>query len=122
MDISFYKTLHLIGVLLLFQSLGAFLYNAMTVSEKVDERGSKMLTRLHGIAALLIVVSGGGMLAKQELFWPLPGWVWIMIVAWIMTGICRNLVSRKPDSARMWWSLTIVLGIAAVLSGVLRPF
>ena len=122
MDMSIYRILHIIGILLLFQSLGAYLFNAMTDRASGDKSALKMVTRLHGLGLLLIAISGFGMLAKLQLFWPLPGWIWIMLIVWVLSGVSVFLVKKNPASARMWWILTIVFGVVTVLMGVLKPF
>ncbi|MGH7806864.1 MAG: hypothetical protein ACRENT_02095 [Thermodesulfobacteriota bacterium] len=54
-----YKVLHLIGVMFLLLSLGAYLMLSMNK----PERGRKLAAITHGISVLIILVAGFGLLA-----------------------------------------------------------
>lgn len=116
MSLLAYKILHLIGAFLLFAALGV-------VALRPADR-SKLATASHGIALLLIVVSGFGMLARLGLMhgWSFPLWVWIKLVIWLLLGAALVLARRMPQLAALWWWLFPLLGGAAAYLALYKPF
>ena len=74
MSVSFYKLIHIIGIVMLFLSLGATLMHVVAGGAR-DHSWRRHLAISHGLGLLLIFISGFGMLAKLQIFWPWPGWV-----------------------------------------------
>lgn len=122
MDIAFYKVIHMLGLVLLFQSLGASLFYSFSAREPSDDWPAKMLKIMHGTGLLLLLLGGFGMLAKLGIMWPLPVWTWIKLLVWITLAASLPLVKKKPESARIWWTLVIVLGALAAYLGAFKPF
>lgn len=116
MSYPFYKLLHLVGVILAFLSLGALI--AAARSGHVESR--RLALRTHGLALLLILVSGFGILAKLSLGF--PAWVLVKIVIWALLGGVIVLIRRQPQSSTLWWVLLPVLGAAAAYLGLFKPF
>jgi len=121
MPITFYTLLHIIGIILLVQSVTAAVYHAMSRPGEPDPR-RKMLTITHGVAMLLMLVSGFGMLARLGLTDGLPPWIYGKLLIWLVFGASIALVNRGKGSPMVWWVLIIVLGGAAGWLGIFKPF
>lgn len=117
-----YTTLHILGTIILFQSLGAFLFDAMNGGTKATGTRLRMLRIMSGAGLLLLLVSGFGMLARLEITWPLPGWAWGMILIWLVLGSVGWIIKKYPASAAVWWRLSFVLGALAAFFGIVKPF
>ncbi len=122
MDIAVYTVIHMLGLVLLFQSLGASLFFSFSSGASSDISPSKMLTVTFVTGLLLLLLGGFGMLAKLDILWPLPAWTWVKLLVWITLGSSLTLVKRNPQRARVWWTLVIVLGTLAAYLGAFKPF
>jgi len=120
MSYEFYKIAHLIGLIMLFSSLGAMLYHSSLGGKKSDTY-RKSLAMIHGIGLLFLFVAGFGMLAKLQMHWPWPGWVLIKILIWVAMGGSIAIIYRKPKfSIYLMWIL-IILGALAAYLAILKP-
>ncbi|HEX4953251.1 MAG TPA: hypothetical protein VF017_07650 [Thermoanaerobaculia bacterium] len=114
----FYKLLHLLGVILLFLSLGGFALKAFAGGSATED-GKKIAAATHGLALLLLLVSGFGLLAKMQLGF--PTWAWIKTGLWVILGGVGVAVRRMPWYAKLWWLLIPALGLLAAYLGVAKP-
>ena len=114
-----YKVLHIFGILLMFIALGGATARALSGAGK-DGPGRKLAGITHGIALLVILVSGFGLLAKLGLGFPL--WVWIKIVIWLLLGAAVALVRRLPQHATLFWFAIPLLGAFAAYLALYKPF
>lgn len=119
MDYPVYKLLHLIGVVLLFLALGGAVLRAK-LGAAVGETGKKLVAASHGVALLVLLVSGFGILAKLGLGF--PAWVWIKLVIWLLLGGVVVFLRARPQSAGAWWWRIALLGAIAAYLGVYKPF
>ena len=122
MSLAAYKVLHLVGAFLLFAALGAL---ALRHKDGGDREGlSKLDSISHGIALLIIVVSGFGMLARLGIThdWLFPGWVWGKLVLWLLLGAALAFVRRMPRLAAVWWWTMPLLGGLAAWMAIYQPF
>ena len=74
---------------------------------------------LFGIALVLILVSGFGMLAK--LGYGFPGWVILKIVIWLFIGGVIALIRRMPQHAVIFWWALPALGAFAAFLAIYKP-
>ncbi len=119
MSALFYKVLHLLGVLLAFTALGGATLRAVA-GTRDDAPGRKLALATHGIALLLILISGFGMLAKLSYGFPL--WVWLKIVVWLLIGAAIAVVRRMPQHAVALWYALPLLGATAAYLAIYKPF
>lgn len=119
MSLLTYKILHLFGVFLLFAALG---HITLRAAEGASGR-SKLAGISHGVALLLIVVSGFGLLARLGLShdWAWPTWVWLKLLLWLLLGGALVLVRRAPRLGTLWWWLIPLLGAAAAYLALFKP-
>lgn len=120
MSIEVYKILHLVGVIFLFLSIGALILRALEGGPHgVSDTGRGLSGMTHGIALLLILVSGFGLLAKYQIGF--PAWVWIKVLVWLVLGSAVAFVRKMPSKAKIWWWLLPLLGVLAAYLGVMKP-
>ena len=114
-SLSVYKILHLFGIMLMFSALGAVI--VATVAGEANPRLRKLAGMAHGIALVLILVAGFGMLARLGLNGPWPLWVWLKLTIWLVFGAATVLVRRLGERAGWLLVLLPVLGgVAAWLA------
>ena len=117
MTLQFYKVLHVLGVVFLFTAMGALLLAARAGVQSGVSRKTAGMT--HGIALLLILVSGFGALAKYQLSSPMawPAWAWLKFLIWLVFGGIVVAIRRAPQSSTvLWWILPLLGGLAAYLA------
>ncbi len=119
MSPSLYKILHILGVLLVFAALGGATLRALAGTRE-EAPGRKLALVTHGVALLLILVSGFGMLAKLGYGFPL--WVWLKLAIWLVLGAAIALIRRMPQHATLFWFALPLLGAAAAYLAIYKPF
>ena len=123
MELITYKVIHAFsGLLLLFAMGGLVLraFEAKNPEEKTPARKLGVIT--HGVALLLILVSGFGALAKLGIMGNIPGWAWAKIVIWVVFGGVIALVHKKPNLLKPLWFLLPLLGGVAAWLALYKPF
>ncbi len=121
MSYEFYKNVHLIGVMLLFLSLGgALVFSAGNVDRGHPWR--KLLGASHGLSLLLLLVAGFGLLAKLAILTPLQGWVYAKLAIWLVLGGSIAMIRRRPQWAGTLWLAVVILGGLAAYLGINKPF
>jgi len=117
MSLLAYRVLHVVAVMFVFASLGAAL--ATSLSGSSDARGRKLAGITHGIALLVLLISGFAMLGKGH--FGFPPWAIAKIVIWLLIGGSIAVVRKKRSWAPLlWWILPLLGGIAAWL-GIVQP-
>lgn len=116
MPIEVYKLLHLLGIMLLFASLGGVAI--LGLLRGGDDRDvaplRKLLVAAHGVALLVIFVAGFGLMARLGIMSNWPAWIYIKIALWLVLGAAVTVVRRTPALGRLWlWILPLVGGAAA---------
>ena len=115
---NFYKLIHLLGIMLLFASLGAVTLHVLNGGDRQSNRGRKLLASTHGSALLLILIGGFGMLARMQQ--GLSHWVGIKLVVWLALGAGLTLAYKKPALARVLWWIYPCLGFLAAWTVLYR--
>ena len=113
-----YQYLHLAGLLLLFTSVGALLAGAQSPARK-------FAGMLHGVAMLLLLVAGFGLMAKKfGVSNPaqFPGWVLAKVVIWLILGALPAVVNRGKLAPKAGVLVGLVLGLVAAYLATFKPF
>ncbi len=124
MSYEFYKLLHIVGVLLLVCSLGALAMQALFGRDRKDvdvTATRKRLLMWHGIAMLVVVVAGFGLMAKLKLMSTWPTWILIKLGVWFLLGGATVAIRRSPGLARAWVVLVPILAGVGVAVVVYKP-
>ncbi len=119
MTYEFYKLLHILGIVLVFMSLGAVALHAASGKTRDEQPARGLVASLHGLGLLLLLVAGFGMLAKvQGMSSGLPGWIHPKLLIWVLLGASPVLLRRKPKSAAAMWVVLPLLGLTAAYFGI----
>lgn len=122
MSLLFYKVLHLLGLFLLFGSLGGVALVAVQGGTKASLQGRRLVYATHGIGLLLVLVSGFGMLARLGITSGLPGWVHAKLLIWVLVAASITLPLRFRGAAIPAWFLLPLLGATAGWLALFKPF
>ncbi|MFY9821984.1 MAG: hypothetical protein WAM82_11425 [Thermoanaerobaculia bacterium] len=113
MSLLAYRVIHIFSMTLMFTALGGLI---LASQAKVQTDASrKMAGMLHGIALILLLVSGFGALARLGLSNPgiWPAWVWLKALIWLVFGGIIVLIRRAPRFNSLMWLLLPLLGAVA---------
>lgn len=112
MSITTYLILHLSSVIVL---LGYTFYAFAAPAET-----RKRVLMITGIAALLVIVSGFGMLARLHLGF--PGWAIVKLACLVGLASISGIAYRKRAMADLFMIVAFALAITAVAMVYVRPF
>jgi hypothetical protein len=122
MPIEVYKLLHLLGIMLLFASLGGMAILGLRGGEEREVAPlRKLLTAAHGIALLVVFVAGFGLMARLGIMSNWPTWIFIKLGLWLILGGAVAVVRRTPELGRVWLLLLPLVGGAAAWVAFTHP-
>jgi hypothetical protein len=119
---QFYKTLHLVSVMLMFSSLGGLLLHAMNGGTKANNPSYKLAAAGHGASLLVMLVAGFGMLAKGGFSFATNPWIHIKLLLWFVMGALVMVPARAPGLAKPVWVAAPILGGIAAWAAIFKPF
>jgi len=109
-----YKIIHLAGIFLLIGGIGGMWAMAAASTEEARGAARRLLMASHGVAMLLILLAGFGMLAKLGISGAWPLWVWIKIAIWLLLGALPVLLNRSARaSSALFYLAPLLAAIAA---------
>ena len=114
-----YRWIHLSGVALVLLGLGA---SAMHARLGGEPRARKLAAASHGAGLLLVLVAGFGAMARLQIHWPWPAWVYGKAVIWLVLGGLPALMKKKPALAVPLFWVTFALFVVAAWLAVMKPF
>ena len=113
MSYSFYHLIHLLSVFFLVGSVAWAISNPMQ-SEK------KKVSMFSGIAGLIALVSGLGLIAKAKFGFPI--WVIVKMVVWFsLIILVGSAYKRREHKKQILIALTILV-LIAISMVALKPF
>jgi len=112
--LSFYKLLHVFA--LIVQTAHTFMAFANPIPE--NRKRTLMVT---GIASLIMLVTGFGMLAVEKIPFS-TGWVIVKFVCWLGLSALAGVVYRKAHLRDMLSLVTFSLILIALVMVFFRPF
>jgi hypothetical protein len=123
MSYEAFKVIHLLSVLMLFAVLGGAAVHAINGGTRERNAARRLMAGLHGLAMLLILATGAGLLARLDLMrGGVPAWVWGMVALWLAAGVLLVLPARRPGLARpMLWAILPLMALGAACLGVYKP-
>ena len=122
MSYEFYKLVHVLGILMVFVSLGGLLLFVINNGNRESNVWRKQVAITHGVGIFLVLLGGFGMLAKLGINWPWPGWIIAKFVIWLVLGGALTLIYKKPELGKVLWALILVLGFGAAYLAGMKPF
>lgn len=106
---------------MIFFSLGGVVMHVINGGSR-DYSFRKVASIVHGIGMVLVLVAGFGMLARLNIHWPWPGWVFAKVILWLIFGAALGLIYRFADHAKLIWWITLILAIFTVYVVMFKPF
>ena len=94
MSLAFYKVIHLFGIALLFTGVGGLCILSIAGSDSPKAR--RLSSILHGLALVIVLVTGFGLLAKLGMGAAIPLWLWLKIAIWMVLGAAIVVIKRAP--------------------------
>ena len=121
MPYEFYKVLHHVGLFMVFLSLGAYLFNAMSGGAR-QFKARRLVMLTHGVGMLIVFVAGFGLMARLQVGMPWPLWIYGKLAIWFILGLVLMIAMRRPAISSVLWFLAVVLGSAAAYLARVKPF
>jgi hypothetical protein len=123
MDYPLIKLCHLVGIMLVFVSLGGMVF-AARVGLGPEQRSLRRAAMIiHGIGLLLIIASGFTMLSQLGLLHgDPPNWAKAKLGIWLLLGGSISLAARASKLIWVWISVWILLGAGAGYLALYKPF
>ncbi|HVT74309.1 MAG TPA: hypothetical protein VHD61_14330 [Lacunisphaera sp.] len=112
--LTFYKLLHLFALIV----LTAQTFMAFANPDPVNRKRTLMIT---GIAALLMLVTGFGMLVIEKIA-ASSGWVIVKLVCWAGVAAMSGVVYRRAHLRGVLSFVTLALILVALVMVLFRPF
>ncbi len=110
----FYKLLHIFALIV----LTAHTFMAFAQPDPVNRRRTMMVT---GIASLLILITGFGMLGMEKIPFS-SGWVIVKLICWLGLGSMAGIIYRKTHLRGLLSLITLSLILVALVMVLFRPF
>ncbi len=122
MSYSFYKIIHIFGILALFMALGGLALHTMNGGDK-KFANRKWVLLFHGLGLTVILISGFGLLARIGVaHGGLPLWVYAKLLIWLVMGGIIAAIPKMKSSSKPMWLVILSLGtLAGWLAGT-KPF
>lgn len=112
MSPTVYYVLHVSSILL----LTGYTFYAFAAAPETRKR----VLRNTGIASLVAVISGFGLLSK--LHYGFPGWVIVKLLCWLGISSLAGVAYRKRAKAGVFTWVLIILALIAVVMVYVKPF
>lgn len=119
MDLYFYKTLHILGVMLLFAGAGGLVLQQL--QDRPHAVARKLAGLSHGIALVLILIAGFGAAAKNAAVSLTAPWLVAKMVIWLLFGLLPLMLRKLPQQAKLLWWVLPVLGLLAAYLAIYKP-
>lgn len=117
MSYALYQVLHILGIALLFLSLGALCFHGLTGGTRDTNPARGLIMGTHGLGVLLLIVAGFGML-HTKYGGAFPGWVHPKLLAWLVLAAAPSILGRSPGAARVFWFVAPLLALLAAYFGL----
>lgn len=118
-----YKLLHFLGIFTMLTALAATAMHAARGGTRADNPYRRTLGFAHGVAALLILTGGFGMLARMgAMHGALPAWVLVKLGIWVTLGGAMALPYRGRAMAKGLLVAVPLLAAAAGATALYKPF
>jgi hypothetical protein len=123
MSYAIYKLMHFLGIFATLTALAATGMHALRGGTRADMPHRRLLSATHGIAGLLILTGGFGMLARLGIVQGgLPAWVIVKLGLWVALGATMALPFRGRAHARALLIVAPALALLAAWTALYKPF
>ena len=124
MSPDFYKIVHVVGLLMVFLSLGGLSLHAMNGGTRQTNSRRRLVGATYGIGLLLILLGGFGWLGVTGAMsgGTMPLWIWVKLALWLVVGGLLALPGIRPELGRLVWFLAPLIGLVAAWTARTKPF
>lgn len=117
-----YEIIHVIGIAMLFLSIGGVAIHAANGGTQANTSTRKFVAGLFGTGSFLILLGGFGMMARLHLVYEIPPhWLKVKMLIWLVLSGIVLLPYRKPALAKPFAMLLPLLAGVAVWMAVYKP-
>ncbi len=113
--LPYYQVLHILSLAV----LSAHTFMAFANPDPANRKRTMIVT---GIAALLMFISGFGMLTINKIPFASTGWVWVKLVCLLGLSAMAGIAFRRPHLRGKLSLATFALVAVAVVMVYFRPF
>jgi len=118
-----YKLMHFLGIFMLITALAATSMHVLRGGSRTDNPYRRVLGITHGVAALLILTGGFGMLARLGVMHgALPNWIWAKLAIWVTLAAALVVPYLGRTYARVLLGAVPLLAVAAGAVALYKPF
>jgi hypothetical protein len=118
-----YKLMHFLGIFAMLTALAATAMHAARGGTRADNPYRAALGATHGLAAILILTGGFGMLARLGVMQGgLPTWAFVKLGIWVLLAAAMALPYRSRGMARSLLVVVPLLAGAAAATALYKPF
>lgn len=118
-----YKLMHFLGIFMLITTLAATSMHVLRGGSRSDNPYRRILGAAHGVAALLILTGGFGMLARMGVMHgALPNWIYVKLGIWVTLAAAMVVPYLGRRYARALLIAVPVLAVAAGAVALYKPF
>ena len=123
MPYAVYKLMHFLGIFMLITALAATSMHVLRGGSRSDNPHRRILGITHGMAALLILTGGFGMLARLNVMHgALPNWVYAKLAIWVALAAAMMVPYLGRSYARALLVAVPLLAVAAGAVALYKPF
>lgn len=113
-SLTTYKVVHLLGIFLTLGGIGGIWALVAASTEEARRTARRLLLATHGVALLLVLVGGFGMIARLGITGSWPLWIWIKLTVWLLLAALPTLLRRTERlSTPLFFVAPILAAIAA---------
>ena len=123
--IAIYYPIHFIGIFLLFLAIGGMCISCRNGVEKKDNPSRKFLAITHGIALLMVIIGGMGLMTGfmyHKAAGGMPPWIILKLVIWVIFGCSSLIIYKLPKLATVTFFIFMALGAFAALAAKFQSF
>lgn len=121
MSLLFYKFFHIVAILTLFTVAGGTALYVANGGDKAGNRARSLVGVLHGLALVVALISGFGLLARLQLGFD-SLWIWGKLLLWLAFGVLVTLPYRYPSLGKPFLWILPLLGALAAYLALYKPF
>lgn len=114
MSPQFYHVIHVFSL----AALVGYSFYAFAAPAPETKKRVMMFT---GIASLLMLVAGFGLISKMGYSWS-AGWIWVKVVCWLGLAALPGMAYRRREKAGMFIVIALVLVLTAIAMVYYKPF
>jgi len=123
MPYAVYKLMHFLGIFMSITALAATSMHVLRGGSRADNPYRRTLGITHGVAMLLILTGGFGLLARLGVMHgALPNWIYAKVVIWVALAAAMMVPYRGQQYARALLIAVPLLAVAAGAVALYKPF